>query len=845
MADWVAPAKQTFVDTNGIPIVGGLVWHYEPGTDTLKDTYEDEGALALNTNPVVLDGRGQAAIWGGGLYRQRLTDAEGNPIWDRVTGVGAGSSGSFANVAAVQAADIAMTVGAIYVEGYSVPGIGGAHYLRAPVQTGGVGKIQSHDGAWWEISETEVTPDMFGDIEPGDDHSAILTSFLAFNAPKHRFTKGPTGGYRASNVPTVAGRSYDIEADSSATFVQIANAPVFNFVNGFTWTQAVSGIASANVVLAAGQPATLVNVLTLTANQAVKRGQVLRVISDDDVPWDRPPSGASAYRMGENAAVGIDSGGVTVTLAMPLKFDGSYTTNIRAALYRENRFVWHGNPVFTCDPGGLGAWTQPFVVLSGYLRPYWEGGTFSDGVGVGLQVQGCHAGRFVDLHGQRLRNEPALNQFGYTCADVSGTLNSFVNLSGADVRHALDKGAMQIAANSAAQFYGSTVDTLEDGLVAIGASQDPSGGHSGQFGCITTNARIIGTYQGQSSSYGGFHVYGYHAKVMQSLVEQTRNGFLINCVADAEIASNYMNITGRIYNMGVSGELAGRQDTQSGVRIHDNLAYVFLPTGVAQQLIFMNSLVGNKQRNLKFERERYSFSNGAASNHALFVFFGAVCEAECDEITIDLTNYVGASFAIYVMDGSGAHTLKGRKIVIKQGAGVATVIVVNNTSGGALATNVTLDIEYHHDTTDAHLSLTGGPGMTNPDGGPLDIAVVKYIGAAKPVADGTRWEAVNRARGSLGYVQSPPGAVVPIPGFTILANTRTLHDTYTFPAWIDAGFFRDVEFQFEADPFGVYVYGFIDGPNNRVEYFFGNPTTHDQTFGDSNLVVRLIPEPNQ
>ena len=104
-AVWLPPGKQTFVDINGDPLVAGKVWHYIPSTSTLKDTWQDEDQGSLNTNPVILDARGQAIIWGDGLYRQKLTDADDNLIWDQETGfLGGGGGGvTFATPAEVAA----------------------------------------------------------------------------------------------------------------------------------------------------------------------------------------------------------------------------------------------------------------------------------------------------------------------------------------------------------------------------------------------------------------------------------------------------------------------------------------------------------------------------------------------------------------------------------------------------------------------------------------------------------------------------------------------------------------------------------------------------------------------
>lgn len=85
--------KQQFIDINGKPLVGGTVGMYVPATLIFKSTWQDNGESILNTNPVVLDSRGQALIYGSGTYRQILKDALGNTIWDELTG-GLGTGGS-------------------------------------------------------------------------------------------------------------------------------------------------------------------------------------------------------------------------------------------------------------------------------------------------------------------------------------------------------------------------------------------------------------------------------------------------------------------------------------------------------------------------------------------------------------------------------------------------------------------------------------------------------------------------------------------------------------------------------------------------------------------------------
>lgn len=81
-ASLIPVPRPTYVDINGAPLVGGLIYFYQIGTLIAKDTWQDAAQMVLNTNPVVLDSRGQALIYGNGSYREILTDADGNTIWD-------------------------------------------------------------------------------------------------------------------------------------------------------------------------------------------------------------------------------------------------------------------------------------------------------------------------------------------------------------------------------------------------------------------------------------------------------------------------------------------------------------------------------------------------------------------------------------------------------------------------------------------------------------------------------------------------------------------------------------------------------------------------------------------
>lgn len=55
--------NQQFLDNNGVPLAGGLVYTYQAGTSTPASTYTDSGISVPNANPIVLDSAGRCVIY--------------------------------------------------------------------------------------------------------------------------------------------------------------------------------------------------------------------------------------------------------------------------------------------------------------------------------------------------------------------------------------------------------------------------------------------------------------------------------------------------------------------------------------------------------------------------------------------------------------------------------------------------------------------------------------------------------------------------------------------------------------------------------------------------------------
>jgi hypothetical protein len=81
MAIVLPNGRNYFATSTGAPLVGGKVYAYVAGTSTPKDTYTTSAASVANTHPVVLDSRGEAAIYWDGTYDVVLKDSAGVTIW--------------------------------------------------------------------------------------------------------------------------------------------------------------------------------------------------------------------------------------------------------------------------------------------------------------------------------------------------------------------------------------------------------------------------------------------------------------------------------------------------------------------------------------------------------------------------------------------------------------------------------------------------------------------------------------------------------------------------------------------------------------------------------------------
>jgi hypothetical protein len=81
MATLLPEGKQSFTNGAGAPLVGGKIYTYDAGTAIPRPTYQDAAGTTPNTNPIILDARGEATVFWSGAYKVVLKDSADVIIW--------------------------------------------------------------------------------------------------------------------------------------------------------------------------------------------------------------------------------------------------------------------------------------------------------------------------------------------------------------------------------------------------------------------------------------------------------------------------------------------------------------------------------------------------------------------------------------------------------------------------------------------------------------------------------------------------------------------------------------------------------------------------------------------
>lgn len=224
MASLMPNGKQSYQDNNGNPLAGGRIYTYAAGTSTPLSTYSDAAGVTPNTNPVLLNARGEANIWwGDSPYKVVVKDASDVEIYTQddmqapmgradlvssdsgkgaaLVGFDGGTLADFMRSKNARVVDSIAELKALdktkfthaYASGYYAAGDGGggAYWYDSADTTsadnGGTVIVATDGGRWKLILEQSITNAQFGAKNDGvTDDTAANQAAITWCVANHK-----------------------------------------------------------------------------------------------------------------------------------------------------------------------------------------------------------------------------------------------------------------------------------------------------------------------------------------------------------------------------------------------------------------------------------------------------------------------------------------------------------------------------------------------------------------------------------------------------------------------------------------------------------------------------------
>lgn len=271
---------------------------------------------------------------------------------------------------------------------------------------------------------------------PGDQDAALQAALDA--TPDGGRLRIRPGQYKVGDVGLMhSGKSIYIDAPG-VTLVQNANVDVLTLIGEHDALLSVSSLTPTVFDFQEGNGIPGV-VMELSVAPSWSRGDVVKVVADDEIPGARPTNTASKNRVGQFFIVHSVSG-TTVTLSGELH--DPFTTNIRVARVVKHTAKIDGLRIESNDPAN---YTAAGIKLVGLFAPEVDV-TFGLMPSADLWVQSCYR-HSVKLVADGGNIAPAAGKYTYAAFDVGGECGQY-DINAGYVRHAYDDGATITPADS-------------------------------------------------------------------------------------------------------------------------------------------------------------------------------------------------------------------------------------------------------------------------------------------------------------------------------------------------------------------------------------------------------------
>lgn len=661
--------------------------------------------------------------------------------------------------------------------GAQVDSIGNSYYrIKATrpdttffyVLQGTIDYVQNTSSVQSQITELKAAVDALdgGGLAPftsvlqasGGDDTAMLDA--ALEAGSVLLT--PSGGpFHVGRVTYKGSASRRIFALEPVQIVQTDALGVFDLEGGWDNLGTVSSYAiTPTNLVPSGESAPVssnssVTVLTLAAPVTVAVGDVVKIVSDDQVPTGRNAN----YRMGEYAVVAkASTASTTVTLSNVLI--ESYATNVRLGRVQKVSFSIEGPITFDTDPTIRNATTGESVVrLRSAQNCYIGGGVAFDNT-VGRAIGNFTYG--AEIQGVKFRNlanRPSVNQWGYGIQD-GGWMTRVVGCTAENARHLYSEGTYEVTAGAAQfEFFGGGWFAHVSDCMSFGCSAQGFDTHGTAYGTVFSNCHAVGGFVGASSGGGGFVARGRRITFTNCFVDNSFRGFVVSAAG----TSLYNCVVRRARYSAL--EVIG--DTSDAITV-TNIPGIYIAGSSFETTDggYFTVSLGQTGYTIGVEIERSRFrKSGAPGNGARMFELVAGASLKFADLIVDWEPYVGVHSlsAFYLTDATAS--IFGKRLTHFGGSAAVPSFTGFQPSGaGAYAAPIEVyDIEHRHTSLDM---LVFNANFTNKKSSyrkfygaawfnritSTDLTIAAATNAVLPVGDKLDQVIVVRLTGTAGAV---------------------------------------------------------------------------------------------
>jgi hypothetical protein len=532
----------------------------------------------------------------------------------------------------------------------------------------------------------------------GADPTGVADSTTAFqNALNAGDVLIPAGTYRVGFITYEGNASRRIVALGPVKIIQIHQDGVFDLRGAWDALGTVSSlttITNADLVTPGESNPTSsqthVTQLTMSAPVTVAVGDIVKIVSDDEIPTGRNAN----WRMGEYAMVGVaTTAGTTVTLNSVLV--EAYATNIRLARLKPNRFSITGPLVFDSDPAIRNISVFGAVVnfaaamnceISGGVE-FWN----APGRAIGNYTYGAV---FDRIKFKNLENRPSLNHYGYGVQD-GGWMTRMSGCWGENLRHMYSEGLFEVGAGSTVyeNYGGGWYGHISD-CVAFACAGQAFDTHGSAYGTTFSDCKAVGDFNSANVGGAGFVARGRNITFNNCTAERCFTGF--GLTGDGAVAYNCRAIDIRYEALAMS---TGEDPLVTAYKSMRVIGGEYRTTDGGYHTALLDAGTG-VTINCEFRGVRFGKRAAPGSPTRMIEVYDRVT-LRMDDCIIDWEQQpVAAHLQAVLMMGSNA-SVTGKNLLILGGATPALSMTGFASNGGDNAAIDMRNIEYRHADTRA------------------------------------------------------------------------------------------------------------------------------------------------